>query len=76
MIAAEVVPVRLGPASTGGALFIFVQKLAHLLDGQGRILAVERLLAFALIEKRPLSDETAASDAFLTVVHAARFGNR
>jgi hypothetical protein len=38
-------PVRLG--------LIFVQQLAHLLDRHRRIVTVERLLAFALLEVRP-----------------------
>src|SRR5919198_2256848 len=36
------------------ALLVFVQQLAHLVDRERRVLPVERLLAFTLIQKRPV----------------------
>ena len=38
---------------SAGALLIFVQQLAHLLDRQRRAVLAERLLAFALIQEWP-----------------------
>ena len=41
-------------AHPASALLVFIQQLAHLVDGERRILLVERLLAFTFIEERPV----------------------
>ncbi len=46
----------------------------HLLDGEGRILAGEGLLALALIEKRALVGKTSADDAFLAAACGRELG--
>src|SRR5919201_6333710 len=44
------------------ALLVFVQQLAHLVDRERRVLPVERLLAFTLIEKWSVLGVRAAGD--------------
>ena len=50
------------------ALFIFVQQLPHLLNGQGRILPIERFLTFPLLPKWMLVAEAAAGDRVVRIV--------
>ena len=55
-----------------GALFIFVQELAHLLDCHRSAMLAERFLAFPLIQEWPLPFELGGRDLLLTVGHVAQ----
>src|SRR6266576_2052122 len=52
-------------AHQAGALLVFVQQLAHLLDCERRILPVERLLTFTLIKERPVLCIRTTGDLFV-----------
>ena len=53
------------PDSPGRALLVFVQQLAHLLDRERRVFSVERLLAFTLVQKRPVLCVCATGNLFI-----------
>src|SRR5438552_14360295 len=52
------------PVSPGRALLVFVQQLAHLLDRERFVLSIERLLTFALVQKRSVTCIRARGDLF------------
>src|SRR5437660_267615 len=59
---------RLRTAALQDALFIFIQELAHLFDGQRRILSIQRFLTLALFAEWMLVGKVAAGDSFIGVV--------
>src|SRR6266568_9141506 len=54
-------------AHRAGALLVFVQQLAHLLDRERRILPVERLLTLALIQKRAVPSVRAGGNFLISL---------
>jgi hypothetical protein len=50
------------------ALFIFIQQVAHLLNGQGRIPPIQRFLTFPLLLKWTLIGEAAAVDRAVGII--------
>ena len=58
------------------ALLVFVQQLPHLVDRERRVLPIERFLAFALIQKRPVLRICSAGDLFVGLGGIAGAGCR
>ena len=58
------------------ALFISIQQLAHLLNGQGRIPPIQRFLTFPLLLKWTLIGEAAAVDRAVGIIRVVNASHR
>jgi hypothetical protein len=58
------------------ALFIFIQQVAHLLNGQGRIPPIQRFLTFPLLLKWTLIGEAATVDRAVGIIRVMNASHR